>query len=139
MQHYNFALIFVGFQRCCVYLSILKELSANYSVAILPQEIDKKTSSRIKNTNSSFLELCGNLGADVIYSQKISADIEILPQTHYSQELINHINNQLMLLELNTSAIQIMVNSHPGTQAVRVCVPIDCVPTVLPSIFLGPL
>lgn len=95
MQHYNFALIFVGFQRCCVYLTILKELSANYSVAILPQEIDKKTSSRIKNTNSSFLELCKNLGADVVYSQNISADIEILPQTHYSQDVINKINKEV--------------------------------------------
>ena len=70
MQHYNFALIFVGFQRCCVYLTILKALSENYSVAILPQEIDKKTSSRIKNTNSSFLELCEKLGAEVVNSQK---------------------------------------------------------------------
>jgi len=95
MQHYNFALIFVGFQRCCVYLTILKALSENYSVAILPQEIDKKTSSRIKNTNSSFLELCEKLGAEVVNSQKISADIEILPQTHYSQEVINKINKQV--------------------------------------------
>jgi hypothetical protein len=95
MQHYNFALIFVGFQRCCLYLSIIKELSKSYNVAILPQEIDKKTSSRINNTNTSFLELCKDLGADIIYNEKITADIEILPQTHYSQMAINKINDNI--------------------------------------------
>jgi hypothetical protein len=95
MQHYNFALIFVGFQRCCLYLTIIKEFSKSYNVAILPQEIDKKTSSRINNTNNSFLELCKDLGADIIYDQKITADIEILPQTHYSQMAINKINDNI--------------------------------------------
>ena len=95
MQHYNFALIFVGFQRCCLYSSIVKELSSEYKIAIIPQDIDKKTSSRISSTNSSFLELCKSFGADIIYNQKISADIEILPQTHYSADTINKINKNI--------------------------------------------
>jgi len=96
MQHYNFALIFVGFQRCCIFLTIVKELSKTHKVAIFPQELDEKTSSRIENTNKSFLELCESYGADIIYSQKITADIEILPQTHYTQNAINFINKNIV-------------------------------------------
>ena len=99
MQHYNFALVFVGFQRCCVFLSIIKELSKLYSIAIFPQEIDKKTSSRINNTNKSFLKLCEQFGAVIIYSEKITADIEILPQTHYSRDIINNINQNIISKE----------------------------------------
>ena len=95
MQHYNLALIFVGFQRCCVYSAIIKELSKFYKIAIFPQELDKKTSLRIEKTNKSFLELCKSLGADIIYNQKITADIEILPQTHYSQMAISKINESV--------------------------------------------
>ena len=96
MQHYNFALIFIGFQRCCIFLTIVKELSKSHKVAIFPQKIDEKTSSRIENTNKSFLELCESYGADIIYSQKITADIEILPQTHYTQKAINYIDKNIV-------------------------------------------
>jgi len=96
MQHYNLALIFVGFQRCCVYLSIIKELSKKYKIAVYPQSLDEKTLSRIEKTNSSFLTLCERFGANLVYNEKITADIEILPQTHYSEEQICILNTSVM-------------------------------------------
>ncbi len=95
MPHYDLALVFVSFQRCCVYLSIVKELSNKYRIAICPQITDEKTRVRTKNTIDEFLELCESFGADIIYDEKITAKIEILPQSNYTKETIDSINNNI--------------------------------------------
>ncbi|MDD5450316.1 MAG: hypothetical protein PHT49_00215 [Desulfovibrionales bacterium] len=95
MSHYDLALVFVSFQRCCVYLSIVKELSSQYRIAICPQAVDEKTHVRTKKTIDEFLALCESFGADIIYDEKITANIEILPQTNYTKETIDNINNNI--------------------------------------------
>lgn len=96
MSHYDLALVFVSFQRCCVYLSIVKELSSQYRIAICPQCVDEKTHVRTKKTIDEFLALCESFGADIIYDEKITANIEILPQTNYAKETIDNINNNIV-------------------------------------------
>jgi hypothetical protein len=95
MDNYDLVLVFVSFQRCCVYLSIVKELSSQYRIAICPQCLDEKTYVRTKNTIDEFLKLCESFGADIIYDEKITAKIEILPQTNYTKETIDNINNNI--------------------------------------------
>lgn len=95
MKHYNLALIFVSFQRCCIYLSLIKELSGKYKIALCPQSADSKTFVRTKNTINDFLELCQSYGAELIYNEKISADLEILPQTNYTKETIERIDSNI--------------------------------------------
>jgi hypothetical protein len=76
-------------------LSIVKELSSQYRIAICPQCVDEKTHVRTKNTIDEFLKLCESFGADIIYDEKITAKIEILPQTNYAKVTIDNINNNI--------------------------------------------
>lgn len=96
IANYDLALVFVSFQRCCVYLSIVKELADKYRIAICPQSTDEKTRVRTQNTIDEFLKLCESFGADIIYDEKITAKIEILPQTNYTKETIDNINNNII-------------------------------------------
>ncbi len=93
-KYYDLALVFVSFQRCCVYASLLKELSGKYRIALCPQELDAKAYSRTKNTINDFLRLCESLGAEVVF-EPIEADVEILPQSNYTKENINKINSMI--------------------------------------------
>ena len=77
-------------------MSIVKELSSQYRIAICPQCVDEKTHVRTKKTIDEFLALCESFGADIIYDEKITANIEILPQTNYAKETIDNINNNIV-------------------------------------------
>jgi hypothetical protein len=89
---YDIALVFTAFQRNCVYVSIVKELSKKYKIAIFPVARDPSTISRIGNTNQQFLDLCCSLGADIISDDLVSAKIEILAQSNYLEADIRRIN-----------------------------------------------
>jgi hypothetical protein len=58
--------------------------------------VDEKTHVRTKKTIDEFLALCESFGADIIYDEKITANIEILPQTNYAKETIDNINNNIV-------------------------------------------
>lgn len=78
-----------------MYVSIIKELSSRYSIAIIPLELDERSTTRIKSTNKVFLDLCVSFGAQIIYDQKICVDIEILPQYKFNNEDIVKINDNI--------------------------------------------
>lgn len=92
---YDLVLVFTAFQRNCIYAAIVKELSASYRIAILPLSRKSKTQSRIGKTNCKFLNLCMALGADVIVDGPVSARVEILAQSDYSEEDVVFIQEQV--------------------------------------------
>lgn len=95
-DRYDLALVFVSFQRCCIYLPIIKQLSENYKIAVCPQEVDEKTGIRTRNTINMVLQLCERYGAEIVYNRKIEAEITILPQAKYNKETIDLINESII-------------------------------------------
>ena len=90
--HYDLVLIFTAFQRNCVYASIIKELGGRYRIALFAIDRDARTESRIGNTNRQFLDLCASLGADIVQDRAVTARLEILAQSNYSEQDMVRIN-----------------------------------------------
>lgn len=94
-RDYDLVLVFTAFQRNCVYLSIIRELSKRVRIAVLPIVRDARTESRIGNTNRQFLRLCASFGADVVSDRQISARVEILAQSNYRKQDIEWIGSRV--------------------------------------------
>lgn len=89
MKKYDIVLAVTSFRRVMVYLPIIKELVTRYRIGVYSMLISDKEKDKTEETNRLFLNLCNNLGADIIAAPPVQSEITILPQSPYFEAQIN--------------------------------------------------
>ena len=88
---YDLVLVFTTFRRCGVYIPIINELGNIFRIGIFSVELDKRTFNKTRESNRLFLDLCCEIGGELIVEFPVNAKIILLPQWNYTEEQIESI------------------------------------------------
>ena len=84
MRSFDLILVFANFRRSSIFLPIIKTLNSQFSIGILPLELPALEKKKTWETDDLFLELCAELGAEVLKDSRYHAKIAIIPQWPFS-------------------------------------------------------
>ena len=89
---YDLVLIVEYFRSATAYLSVIKALSAEFSIGIYQVPLSSSDADKHKKAQSEFLDSCELLGAQIIMSGPIEALVLLVPQRPFSQDIISDIH-----------------------------------------------
>lgn len=91
---YDLVLILEYFRSATAYLSVIKALSAEFSIGIYQVPLSSSDADKHKKAQSEFLHSCELLGAQIIMSGPIEALVLLVPQRPLSQSVIADIQSK---------------------------------------------
>ncbi|MBW1680340.1 MAG: hypothetical protein JRJ35_05250 [Deltaproteobacteria bacterium] len=95
IRSFDLILVFASFRRSTIFLPIVKMLSAQFKIGILPLQLPLKEKRKTRETDSLFLGLCVELGAEILKGARYHAKISIIPQWPYSEEQLIFLETRL--------------------------------------------
>ncbi len=95
---YDLVLVFPVFRTATAYLSIVKYLNVDYRVGVYlcRPEGSEKQEEKSGNTDTQFLTLCRELGADVIEDVPVKSRLAILSYSSYSREYLDALRKKVV-------------------------------------------
>ncbi|UCC94920.1 MAG: hypothetical protein JSW40_08940 [Candidatus Omnitrophota bacterium] len=94
-REYDLILVMTTFRRATVYLPIIKELSSRFRIGLYIFDIPEKVKIKTLQTDKIFLDLCCQLGAEIVRDTPVKARLSIIPQWPYTPEQISTMKDSI--------------------------------------------
>lgn len=95
-RDYDLVLVLGFFRRLTYYLNIIKYLSAEFRIGLLPVPLEESLRRKHKTTQEAFTKICVAMGAEVAEPGPVSASVALVPQQPYTHEALCLIKENVM-------------------------------------------
>jgi hypothetical protein len=96
VREYDLVLVLGFFRRLTYYLNIIKYLSAEFRIGLLPVPLEESLRRKHRTTQEAFTKICVAMGAEVAEPGPVSASVALVPQQPYTQEALRLIKENVI-------------------------------------------